>query len=101
MARINFTVDFSQGTTGMGQITFTIGGEAFVVEADRLDVVGARTMRMIPQDEFKGDIRVECIRTSNSDMRVVVIFSREVATQYGTPFSLERVIENVPLNFTP
>jgi hypothetical protein len=101
MARVSFTVDYTQGATGPGQITFTLNGVPTSVTASgRLDAVGNRVVS--PEIPVLGNrtVQVECVRTSSDAMRVVVVFLLSATSSYSVAPPMERVIENVPLSFT-
>jgi len=101
MARVSFTVDYSQGATGVGQIALTVGGGApqTVDASGRLDKVGDMVFASLTA--FGGPTEIECTRTSSHAMRVVVRLKSTGSASYLTSTRLERVIENVPLSFTP
>ena len=105
MARVSFTVDYTQGATGVGQISLTAGGGPQVVDASgRLDKVGDMVFAVVqpPPPALGGNaVDIECTRTSSHTMRVVVRLKATFSQTYVTSPFLERVIENVPLSFTP
>ena len=109
MARISFIVDYSQGATGNGKITFSVGAESREVDATgRLDSIGSRVDSLEPIEGLVStgtEVTIECIRTSETAMRVVVRFKNETVSfeADGSYFArtLERVVEDVPLNFGP
>jgi hypothetical protein len=92
-----FTVEYTQGATGPGQITFTVDASSQTVTATgRLDAVGNRVVASLSAPVGGSvDVTIECIRTSSHTMRVVVIFE---PLEYGV-ITAERVIENVPITF--
>jgi hypothetical protein len=95
----SFTVEYTQGTTGPGEITFTIDASSATQTASgRLDSVGSRVVT--PTFHVAGvAVVVECVRTSSDAMRVTIVFNPGQGT-YGGFSGTERVIENVPLSFT-
>jgi hypothetical protein len=96
----SFTVEYTQGTSGPGEITFSVGAFSSTKTASgRLDAVGSRVVSPTFKPAELGnavlDTVVECVRTSSDAMRVVVVFVAGAYIGSGT----ERVIENVPLSF--
>jgi len=95
----SFTVEYTQGASGPGQVTFTIdAASASATASGRLDSVGSRVVT--PTFAVAGvTVVVECVRTSSDAMRVTILFNPGEG-EYGGFLGTERVIENVPLSFT-
>jgi hypothetical protein len=96
----SFTVEYTQGASGPGAITFTLDAAATSEPASgRLDRVGDRVVSpKMTGTGYPDGVVVECIRTSSDAMRVVVVFFNQFQVGYIQPMT-ERVIENVPLSF--
>lgn len=96
----NFSVEYSQGAKGPGQITFTLDGLTQTLGVSgRLDSVGSRVVSP-PFTATGNAVVVECVRTSTDAMRVAVRVSLPGADQGNTAPDYERVIEDVPLSFS-
>lgn len=104
MARISFTVDYTQGPSGAGQISLTVESDApRVADASgRLDKVGDMVFARLKGGVIGNFVEIECTRTSSHAMRVVLRAGHfDVTDSPHSYLFLERVIENVPLSFAP
>lgn len=104
MARISFTVDYTQAPSGVGQISLTVGNDApkSADASGRLDKVGDMVFANFSRTMLANFVEIECTRTSSHTMRVVLRAGRfEDASAPEDYLFLERVIENVPLSFAP
>lgn len=104
MARISFTVDYTQGPNGVGQISLAVGSDAPTVAdaSGRLDKVGDMVFARLKGGVIGNFVEIECTRTSSHTMRVVLRAGHFELTDTPEGYLfLERVIENVPLSFAP
>jgi hypothetical protein len=102
MARVSFTVDYTQDAgSSNGEITLTSDSTSTTVSASgRLDNVGDRVVSpVIPGAVGGHDAAVECVLTSSHAMRVTVAIGN-ILDEYQ-PNVIERVLENVPVTKTP
>ena len=95
----DFAVEYSQGATGPGRITFTINGVRQTLDASgRLGRIGSRVVSPT-FNTAEVDAVIECVRTSTTAMRVIVNIASDSDVQqsdHELPY-LEQVIEDVPL----
>lgn len=92
-----FSVEYSQGDSGPGELRIDFDGNVQVLTASgRLDAVGNRVVSPKFVIGTHGELAtVECIRTSSSTLRVLLVIH---LNSYASP-AYERVLEEVSIDF--
>ena len=103
MSRTSFSVSYTQGDSGPGEIRLILDGQEVTgIASGRLDAIGdSVTSPILEPPGSTLEVFIECVRTSRVTMRVDVSFDVSAYAGSSDAYKIQKILEDVPLDFDP